>query len=317
MINKDLKARDRIFSELPENLKKIMSEYILKEHTHEQVLEDIKKQSYAGKQSVDNPIFQLVVGQTGSGKSNLTVSLNQKNNNFVIIDSDKYKEFRPDTEEILKKHLALYSFLTGPDAYMHRDEMIVDTMQLKYNIIMECAPSKKQGLFVDIDEIRKRGYTPQIAVLGVSRLNSLLSVHERYEAQMQLNYSAAKLTGIERHDESFKALEDSIIEAEKQGVEVKVFRRGRGYLAHPELCYESYNSNNKFSSAVEAMRYEQKIDENDTILNFNERYKILLQQMLNRRAPELQIRQLEEVRHIFVKQLKEREELDGRDNISI
>lgn len=42
MINPNLRAKDRIYSELPENLKTLMKQYILSEDEHNIILQDIK-----------------------------------------------------------------------------------------------------------------------------------------------------------------------------------------------------------------------------------------------------------------------------------
>lgn len=216
MINPKIRAKDRIYSELPDQLKQLMQRYVLTEEEHLRILEDIKEESYKGKETVANPEFIIVLGQTGSGKSNLTSKIyRSRQNNLVIIDSDKYKEYRGDNEELRKKYLVEYAFLTAPDSYLHRDEMLVDAMSKKYNILMECAPSKKDGLFIDIEKLQKNGYKVQVCALGVSSLNSLLSVHERYESNMLLNRSAAKLTSINRHDDSFASIGDEIGKVQK------------------------------------------------------------------------------------------------------
>lgn len=193
MINPNVRAKDRIYSELPEELKALMRKYILSEDEHNLILQDIKKQSYANKKPVSNPTFYIVTGQTGSGKSNLTSYLYSKEENVVVIDSDKYKAYRPDSQEILDEHLAEYAFLTAPDSYLHRDEMIVDAIKSKYNILMECATSEKEGLFVNTEILKKAGYNVEIHALGVSSLNSVMSAHERYEALLEINDNAAKL----------------------------------------------------------------------------------------------------------------------------
>ena len=60
MINPNLRAKDRIYSELPENLKTLMKQYILSEDEHNIILQDIKKQSYANKKPEANPTFYIV-----------------------------------------------------------------------------------------------------------------------------------------------------------------------------------------------------------------------------------------------------------------
>lgn len=297
MINTKLRAINRIHKDLPQDLKELMKKYILSEEEHERVLEDIKEVSYNGKKTVENPKFILVAGQTGSGKSNLTASLYKKDEgNLVIIDSDKYKAFRDDSQEILKNHLVEYAYLTAPDAYLHRDEMIVDAMEKKYNILMECAPSQKEGFFVDISKLMEAGYNVEVCVLGVSALNSLLSVHERYEAKLLLNDIAAKLTGIGRHDDSFKALGNALRDTQKTSqIEIKIFERGRKYPYIPNMLYSSNSKERRFSCALEALIYAQRCDEKLIMNNFESRYKAVENQMENRNAPIEQKEQLEKV----------------------
>lgn len=136
MINPRLRAIDRIHDNLPEDLKARMREHILPEEVHQEILKNIMKASYEGKSPVGKPKFIMVVGQTGSGKSNLTASLYASDSNMVVIDSDKYKGFRPDSEEIQRNHQTEYAFLTAPDSYWHRDQMLVDAISKKYNILM-------------------------------------------------------------------------------------------------------------------------------------------------------------------------------------
>ena len=301
MINPKLKAKDRIFSELPDNIKSLMNEYILSDEDHKDVLDSIKKVAYRGKKVEENPKFIIVLGQTGSGKSNLTAKLIGSNSNLVIIDSDKYKEYRKDTRKILEKHMVEYAFLTAPDAYQHRDEMIYDTMKNKYNILMECATSEKNGMFVDIERIKKQGYTVELNVMGVSELNSLLSIHERYEAQIMLNYPAAKLTGIERHDDSYTSLGKVIKNIENNDIKITIYQRGEKYPYVPEAIYSSNDICQRFSSVTEALEYSQNKDRKNTIERFPERYTTIQNQMFNRSAPESQLQQLEEVRKRYSK----------------
>lgn len=309
MINPNLRARDRIYSELPEDLKKLMEQHLLTEEEHEKVLKDIKYKSYYGKTPVEKPRFILVVGQTGSGKSNLTSSIYSKNPNVVIIDSDKYKAFRHDNINILRDHLVEYAFLTAPDAYLHRDEMIVDAMKSKYNILMECATSKKHGLFIDINNLQKAGYDVELSVLGVSSLNSLLSVHERYEALISISDNAAKLTNIDRHDDSFYSLYDCILNTQNiPDVKVSVYERGKNYPYIPTKIYSSSDTERRFSCATEALLYAQSKDGQETLKTFDRRYNIIKNQMTNRNAPKQQIEQLETIRTRYERSVENKKE---------
>ena len=295
MIDPNLKAKDRIHESLPEDIKELMREHVLSDEEHIRVLNDIKEKSYEGKNPVEKPKFTIVLGQTGAGKSNLTACLTTNDDNMVIIDSDKYKAFRADSRDIQREHLAYYAYLTAPDAYQHRDEMLYDTMRDKYNILLECATSEKEGMFVNIDNIRRMGYNIEIAVLGVSQINSLISVHERYENQIALNLASAKLTSIDRHDDSFTSLRKCIKDINEDEINISVYRRGNGFLHVPEKIYESNSEIKNFASAVEALDYVQLQDKKRTLRNFPQRYAIVQQQMLTRKAPQSQMHQLNQV----------------------
>lgn len=297
MINPKLKAIDRIYKELPQDLQELMRQHVLSDEEHKLVLEDIKKKSYFEKTPVDKPKFIIVLGQTGSGKSNLTTSLIRQEPNLVVIDSDKYKAYRTDSSKIQREHFVEYAFLTAPDAYQHRDEMICDTMNSKYNILVECATSEKDGMFVDLEQIKEAGYDIEIEVLAVSHLNSLLSIHERYEAEIQLGSSAAKLTNINRHDDSFTSLRKCVMDVQNKDVKVSVYKRGEEVLLYtPKKMYSSTDEIQSFSSAVEALDYIQLQDKKNVLKDFYQRYTIIQQQMFKRNAPNQQIEQLEEIR---------------------
>lgn len=311
MINPKVRAKDRIYSELPEDLKRLMEAHILPEEEHMRILREIMDSSYQGKHPVQNPKFIIVCGQTGSGKSNLTASLYSKDNNIVIIDSDKYKGRRKDSNDILRKHLVEYAFLTAPDAYLHRDEMLVDAISKNYNILMECATSQKEGLFIDISKLIELGYNVELCVLGVSPLNSLLSMHERYEALMQLNNKAAKLTGIERHDDSFISLNQAVRDVQNmQRVNIHVYCRGKEFPFFPYEIYSKNNGERKFSCALEALMYAQSKDEKETMQTFDARYNIIKGQMVNRNAPAKQIQQLESIKARFDEKMLEDKKVD-------
>ena len=311
MINPKLRAKDRIFSSLPSELKELMRAHILPEDVHMKVLKDIMESSYQGKTPVENPRFIMVVGQTGSGKSNLTVSKYSKDNNIVVIDSDKYKGKRPDSADILREHLVEYAYLTAPDAYLHRDEMIVDALSKKYNILMECATSQKEGLFIDISKLTELGYRVEVCALGVSPLNSLLSVHERYEAELLLNNTAAKLTSVARHDDSFASLNTAIANVQNMpGVVTKIYERGKGRPYLPKKIYATNRADKTFTCALEALMHTQAQDELATLPDFETRYEVVKKQMEIRNAPTKQREQLEVVKTRFDEKMKKMQEKD-------
>lgn len=308
MIDPNLRAMDRIYSELPEKLKELMSQCILSEEEHNEILEEIKKESYENKKPEENPKFFLVAGQTGSGKSNLTSYIYSKNNNIVIIDSDRYKQYRRDNAKLLKNHLAEYAFLTAPDSYLHRDELLTDAIKSKYNILLECAPSEKDGFFVDLNKIQKAGYRPEIDAMAVSSLNSSLSVHERYEDLLEVNNVAPKLTGLSRHDDSFSSMFNSIRKLQNEkGIEINIFKRGKEAPYYPLEVYGTISKPYSYSSPLQALVETQDKDLKETLSKFEERFNLILEKMKNRNAPSSQINQLYQIQERYKEYTKEKE----------
>lgn len=162
--------------------------------------------TFYNKKRVENPQIKIVAAQTGSGKSNLTAKLLREDENYIFVDSDKYKHFRYEAERHCKWiPRLLYPFLIRTRWYDHADNIYEYAIANKYNIIKESAPSKNKGLLnVDAEELLKNNYKISVYILAVGELNSLLSVHERYELQIIHGLKIAKLTSIGRHDEHTK-----------------------------------------------------------------------------------------------------------------
>lgn len=294
------KAIDRIDEKLPIDLKILVKQYILTKSEHLEIFEKIKEISYLNKVSVEKPSFNLVLGQTGSGKTNLTQML-LKDKNIVAIDADIYKGCRKDCDEILKKYPTLFSYLTGPDSYAHRDELILDAMNKKYNILIDYAPKFEEGTFIDFNILEEKGYCLNIYVMGVSKLNCLLSIHERYEEWIRSGKKNAKLTTIKRYDESYEVLFNMIRRFQKiPNVLVEVYKRGKDRYSEPELVYSNTKENLNFSCAQDAVEYLQEKDNQETLLKFESRYNKIINLMIERNAPKEQMEQLEKVKNIFL-----------------
>lgn len=283
---------------IDENTAKLMEEYLLSDEEYLLTFFYVMAISFYNKKPVENPKLTIVAAQTGSGKSNLTAKILRENENYVFVDSDKYKHYRYDAVDISNKYPLLYPFLTGPDGYDHAENIYEYALDHKYNIIKETAPSCNKGLLgVDINKLKKNKYEISLNILAVSGLNSALSMHERYEVQILSGLKTAKLTGIHRHNESYEALIPNIQELleNKDITEIKIFKRGiekEGF--NPILIYPS----TKYKTPIEAVEEERAKDYKETKQNLEDRYKLLLKQMKKRNAPEKQYSQLDEIKKL-------------------
>lgn len=280
---------------LNEEVKTLMKEYLLTDREYLRTFYYAMAITFYNKRPVKSPEIAIVAAQTGSGKSNLTAKILRENENYIFVDSDKYKHYRYDAQKIAKEYQVLYPFLTAPDGYDCADNIYQYAIDHQYNIIKETAPSANKGLLgVDLKDVIEKGYTVSVHILAVGELNSTLSLHERYEKQILSGLRTAKLTGLNRHDESYNSLIKNIQDLiDNSDIEqISVYKRGtKENNFEPIMLYPS----NIFRSSIEAIQKARIEDNNITISEFSNRYKLLLEQMHNRTAPQEQLKQLQSV----------------------
>lgn len=278
-----------------EPTKKLMKEKLLSDEEYLRTFFFVMSITFFNKKRVEKPQIKIVAAQTGSGKSNLTAKLLREDENYIFVDSDKYKHFRYDAKDIASNYQVLYPFLTGPDGYDHADNIYEYAIDNKYNIIKESAPSKSKGLLnVDTEQLLKNNYKISVYILAVGELNSLLSVHERYELQILYGLKTAKLTSIGRHDESYEALIPNVKElvSDNRIDSINVYKRGNSTNNYePTLVFPS----ERFCDIIETLQVVREEDNDNTKKEFKERYELVRKQMENRKAPKEQFEQLEEI----------------------
>lgn len=282
---------------IPEDVKELMRNHLLSDEEYLKTFFYCFAVTFYQKHSVENPELAVVAAQTGSGKSNLTAKLLRDDENYIFVDSDKYKHFRYDAQQIAKEYPVLYPNLTGPDGYDHAANIYQYAIDHKYNIIKETAPSKHKSLLeIKEEEIKEKNYRVSLHVLAVSRLNSMLSVHERYELQIASGLKTAKLTPLSRHNESYDALINKVQEVENSANGNAIYIYMRGNIEHdfePVLIFPSTN----YSNVTEAIEDARKKDDEKTRLEFEERFEYIRKQMDKRNAPEEQIMQLKQIKN--------------------
>lgn len=285
-------------SKISEKVRKLMQEHLLNDEEYLKTFFYVMAISFYNKYPVDKPCINIVAAQTGSGKSNLTAKLLRENENYVFVDSDKYKHFRYDARDIAQNFQVLYPSLTGPDAYDHASNIYEYAISHKYNVIKETAPSPNKGLLeLSKKEVLDNGYKIFVNVLSVGKLNSLLSIHERYELQIINKLKTAKLTPIARHNESYDALIENVNEIleDKDISSIKIYSRGiKEENFDPILVYPS----DKYTNPIIAIEDTRNIDNDKTISEFAIRYGWINENMQKRNAPEEQVLQLNLIKKI-------------------
>ena len=285
----------KIHSAVDAETREMMLNHLLSDEDYLLTYFSILADSFRNKTKTNNPKLYLVIGQTGSGKSNLTARVLEENPNCIVLDSDKYKSYRPDSERIAIENPTLYGFLTGIDSYEHRDNVYNYAINNGFNMIVEKAPDINKGLInVDIESAINNGYEIIVLVLAVSKLNSALSIHERYEGQIEAKLLTPKLTNIERHNQSFEGLNKIVqqFQADKR-IKISVYKRSDEVYEKPVLVY---------SKGI--LIKTQDEDNRKTIEEFKDRYELIKMQMSKRIAPESQYKQLEDIHKLYLSNIE-------------
>lgn len=288
--------KSRIGSHVPKDIAKQMIEFALSKEQSLLAQNQIEQDCFYKKKPVQNPIAHIVLSQTGGGKTQVTKQLLKRDNNIICIDSDIYKKYNPLKEFIFRNYPTHFGYLTGIDCYLHRDYIYNKAIKEKYNILIELPPSTTQGLFnVDIDFLIKSGYNVVFHILAVSNINSLLSIHERYENQLAQNYDMPKLTDLNRALDSFEAMDKTLQELLKNNkINIKMYKRNPCKLAVINIACNK-------QEYLTTFRYLQKNDYNITIPTIKTRIKILQDKMQQRNAPQEEIEQLQKIIQIINK----------------
>ena len=168
----------------------------------------------------------ILAAQTGAGKTALRSEILKKYPEAIVINYDLYKKYRPDCDEIRNANPTHFGALTAIDSYDHGSDIMDMALDLNYDVLIESAPSSRDGLVnVNLEKMARAGYDLDFNILAVGNLISALGVHRRYEQAIKEGLPDAKLTDLARHDDSYKALENIVSNFSNKNL-IKIYRRG-------------------------------------------------------------------------------------------
>lgn len=274
--------------------------------------------AFANKTPDNNPTASILISQTGAGKTNLRNLILKNNPNIVIINPDLYKKFNPKLQKILEEDPTHLGALTGIDSYDHANNIRNLAIDKKYNLLFECAPSVKQGLIgIDLEALTAHNYDIKFHVMSVGNLISSMAIHYRYEKEITKNPSSCevKLTDLNRHDDSYKAVENVIRLLDSTNI--SIYRRGtmQENQEPQELTDKSTHLHSSIQEILEILSKERESSNRkyvfDSENSFQEDFNTIKTSMEDRKAPEAQFNQLNEIykRYItYLNYLKYKEE---------
>ena len=271
----------------------IKDKYKLSEEEHNKIYKEIEKEVFVNSTPQDEPIAIIVGGQPGCGKGGvIAYTKNQVEANgkcIILITTDEYKPYHPNAIEIARKYPTEYVEIVEQDAGPWTGSIMKKAIDDKHNFIFE-GTLKNDRILDRIQELKQNGFNVTVRVLAVPRLESLLTVHERYEKQMEV-LTYGRLISIEHHNKAYDGIPAVVDKIEKSGLcTVEVYLRG-DEIGKPVKVYSSKEKNERFPTARIALEEYRKSEGKETIKTAKTRVNKLRESFVKRNAKESELKQ--------------------------
>ena len=183
----------------------------------------IKPLFLEGKQKSDKPVFVLLTGQPGAGKTTAAAKYAQMlNPEPVKFGGDDIRILLPYAGELLKENPEEYPFITKPDMAWARQKLVTDTFKNGYNLQMDCILSNpndwRMGTLL---QAKEAGYRIECVALGVHRYLSEVSMFSRRDEQIQSIGVGFPVT-LGPHDTAYELLPEIVSKMYNEGIADKV-----------------------------------------------------------------------------------------------
>lgn len=297
-------SKERDFEYAKEKYKMTEEEF---EEMYHQVRSLIFENSLPEK---NQPMAIITGGQPGSGKSGMVVKSNldfaNNDKEAIILDVDTYRGLYKNSALLAREFPQFYSEITDPAVGEIMRRLLDETIFKGYNFIFEGTMGNTQI----IDTIRSSNVNYKILarIIGVSRLESLLSIFERY-IEMNKTMGFGRLTTISAHDKRYNGFTNVASTLESNDIEVEVYKRATDKKI-PIMVYKTSDNQGPYKSVMEALiatREEsyklcmEKAKERLDLINKEIRYRAIDNEVLG---------ELEKLNNIFHKEF----EKNNREN---
>jgi len=264
-----------------EKLENLMKKYKISEEQYFDILKLIKYTLFMGKVPVEQPEVVIIGGQPGAGKSGFIMySKNEfEDENVVTINSDEIRSFYPNSEEIAKLYPAYYTHITNEITGRWTSSVLKEAIDNKYQFIFE-GTLKNERIFDRLKELRENNYKIIVRALSVPFIESLVSMYERYEKQIQMR-GYGRMIPNDHHNFTYHAIPTVIgaLEQSEYFDLIEIYARGEGART-PKLIYskdktQKVKHNEKgYMSAKEAI-IKQRSEEHINCEELKNRLKMI------------------------------------------
>lgn len=276
--------------------------YKLSQEEHNRIYKEIEKEVFKKSPIEETPIGIIVGAQPGSGKGSVIsyskTDMESQGKVVIIITTDEYKPYHPQAIEIARKHPTEYVEIVEQDAGPWTGKVLEKAINDKHNFIFE-GTLKNDRILDRIKEMKENGFKVVVRALAVPRLESLITIHERYENQMQ-NIGWGRLISIKHHDQAYNAIPSVLDKIEKSGLSmVEIYIRGEE-ITKPQMVYSSEQKNDAYPTARIALEEYRNKQRYRTLATAEERVRRLKEQFINRGAKSSEMEQLEELANYII-----------------
>lgn len=269
-----------------DELKKLQDQYRLGKLEAKEYMDTVNLFFTTGKKKEKIPKLVFIAGQSGAGKSRLIPVVNsQLEYNTVIADLDTVRAMHPNfaranRENPIDVHLALL-----PDSDKVFEGLRNYCRQNKLNLIYEGTMRKTEGFIKMAKEFREAGYSIELALMAVPKLESFGSTFLRYATDLMENNSP-RWVPQSVHDESYDKFLITLQEFVKQSLFDKaiVYRRGNDEKGTPIKIYST--DERQFKDPVEAVQYGRQRFRKDAVQDYDVKHGIVCD-IFSQYAPQL------------------------------
>ncbi len=253
------------------------------------LLKSIYKKAYYNtfksvKTNSSYPICIIVCGQPGAGKTRLVQytmkQLHNANHNAIILDMDAYRNLI--YKVFGQSNLTIDDIEVKEISKTIMENFSKIAMIKKCNIVVETTLEKPYTLYL----AQKHNYHIFLRLISVSRIESLLSIFERY---INNNSKYKFLTSIENHDRKYNKIINRINRLANKGFHIEIYERGNKFSNPKKLnidnnkviyfiLHSRFNSFNKcfpsLKQRLENINCYFKNNQNESKDKFEELYKL-------------------------------------------
>ena len=292
------------------NIEELKKQYKLTEEENEKIFEEqIKPQVFSSEfKPSSKPIAIIAGGQSGSGKVAAISQGKLEHPEATIITTDDYKPHHPQSEHLKKTYPIEYIPIVDQDAGIWTGKCLKEAISNKYSFIFE-GTLKNTRILERMKECKEQGFIVEVKVMATSNIESLLSIFERYEKEVEI-IGNGRIVSVDQHNDAYYNVPDTLKAIEESPYCDIITVYGRGETpTKPKLVYSSLSKNSKYQTAVEALEQERKENLSLTLPTIDER--------LEKLADKMQLRTSEREYENFSQLLSEIHKQTGKDYQSL